>query len=61
VWRRAQDATGPEIVGDSEATRRWRDAELAPAEYREQTLAILITGESGTGKELVARYSTTTP
>jgi transcriptional regulator with GAF, ATPase, and Fis domain len=57
-WRRAQDATGPEIVGESEATRLLGATlnSLLPSTTRTDAPAILITGESGTGKELVARY-----
>jgi DNA-binding NtrC family response regulator len=44
---------GPELIGDSPATRELRRlvARLAPSNVR----AALITGESGTGKDLVAR------
>jgi transcriptional regulator with GAF, ATPase, and Fis domain len=57
-WRRAQDAHGPEIVGESEATRQLGEELnlLLPSTAREDAPAILVTGESGTGKELVARY-----
>jgi transcriptional regulator with GAF, ATPase, and Fis domain len=57
-WRRSQDGGGPEIVGDSEATRELCEAldRLLPSTIRPDAPAILVTGESGTGKELVARY-----
>ena len=57
-WRRSQDGGGPEIVGDSEATRELGEAlnRLLPSTVRPDAPAILVTGESGTGKELVARY-----
>lgn len=57
-WRRTQDASGPEIVGESEATRQLGATlnSLLPSTTRTDAPAILITGESGTGKELVARY-----
>ena len=57
-WRRSQDGGGPEIVGDSEATREVGEAlnRLLPSTVRPDAPAILVTGESGTGKELVARY-----
>src|SRR5262249_30947091 len=56
--RPVQDDGGPEIVGDSEATRllvETLDA-LLPSTARADAPAILVTGGSGTGKELVARY-----
>jgi transcriptional regulator with GAF, ATPase, and Fis domain len=57
-WRRALDAHGPEIVGESEATRQLGEElhVLLPSTSRPDAPAILVTGESGTGKELVARY-----
>jgi transcriptional regulator with GAF, ATPase, and Fis domain len=57
-WRRVQDAGGPEIIGESEATRQLGETlnSLLPSTTRTDAPAILITGESGTGKELVARY-----
>jgi transcriptional regulator with GAF, ATPase, and Fis domain len=57
-WRRARDAHGPEIVGESEATRQLVEElnVLLPSTARKDAPAILVTGESGTGKELVARY-----
>jgi transcriptional regulator with GAF, ATPase, and Fis domain len=57
-WRRARDAHGPEIVGESEATRQLAEELdlLLPSTERKDAPAILVTGESGTGKELVARY-----
>jgi transcriptional regulator with GAF, ATPase, and Fis domain len=57
-WRRAQDAHGPEIVGESEATRQLVEElnVLLPSTAREDAPPILVTGESGVGKELVARY-----
>lgn len=57
-WRPTQNAEGPEIIGDSEATRQLgRTLEtLLPSTNRADAPAILVTGESGTGKELVARY-----
>ncbi len=57
-WRHVQDAEGPEIVGESEATRQLGETlnRLLPSTTRTDAPAILVTGESGTGKELVARY-----
>jgi transcriptional regulator with GAF, ATPase, and Fis domain len=57
-WRQAQNAGGPEITGDSEATRQLGETlnTLLPSTTRPDAPAILVTGESGTGKELVARY-----
>ncbi len=57
-WRRAQDAHGPEIVGESEATRQLVEEldVLLPSTARKDAPPILVTGESGVGKELVARY-----
>jgi transcriptional regulator with GAF, ATPase, and Fis domain len=57
-WRRAQDAGGPEIIGESEATQQLGQTlnALLPSTTRPDAPAILVTGESGTGKELVARY-----
>jgi transcriptional regulator with GAF, ATPase, and Fis domain len=57
-WRHLHDAGGPEIVGESEATRQLgaKLNSLLPSTARSDAPAILITGESGTGKELVARY-----
>jgi transcriptional regulator with GAF, ATPase, and Fis domain len=57
-WRRAQDAHGPEIVGESEATRQLVEElnVLLPSTARKDAPTILVTGESGSGKELVARY-----
>jgi transcriptional regulator with GAF, ATPase, and Fis domain len=57
-WRRAQDANGPEIVGESEATRQLVEEldVLLPSTARKDAPPILVTGESGVGKELVARY-----
>jgi transcriptional regulator with GAF, ATPase, and Fis domain len=57
-WRRTQDADGPEIIGESEATRQLGQTLniLLPNTTRAEAPAILVTGESGTGKELVARY-----
>ena len=57
-WRRVQDSDGPEIVGDSEATRHLLETlnALLPSTTRADAPAILVTGGSGTGKELVARY-----
>ncbi len=57
-WRRAQNGDGPEIVGESEATRDLGETlnRLLPSTTRTDAPAILVTGESGTGKELVARY-----
>jgi transcriptional regulator with GAF, ATPase, and Fis domain len=56
--RRAQKAGGPEIIGESEATRQLGQTlnMLLPSTMRSDAPAILVTGESGTGKELVARY-----
>jgi len=58
AWRHLQDADGPEIVGESEATRQLGETlnRLLPSTTRTDAPAILVTGESGTGKELVARY-----
>jgi transcriptional regulator with GAF, ATPase, and Fis domain len=55
-WRRYPD--GPEIVGNSEATRGLLTTlnALLPSTTRPDAPPILVTGESGTGKELVARY-----
>jgi two-component system NtrC family response regulator len=52
------DAHGPQIVGESEATRQLGEelSLLLPSTARKDAPAILVTGESGTGKELVARY-----
>jgi len=57
-WRHVQDAGGPEIVGESEATRELGETlnRLLPSTVRPDAPAVLVTGESGTGKELVARY-----
>jgi transcriptional regulator with GAF, ATPase, and Fis domain len=57
-WRKSQDASGPEIVGSSEATRRLIQTldTYLPSTLRADAPPILVTGESGTGKELVARY-----
>jgi transcriptional regulator with GAF, ATPase, and Fis domain len=57
-WRRARDADGPEIVGESEAARQLGEELnlLLPSTARPDAPAILVSGESGTGKELVARY-----
>ena len=57
-WRRAGDANGPDIVGESEAARQLAEELnlLLPSTVRPDAPAILVTGESGTGKELVARY-----
>jgi transcriptional regulator with GAF, ATPase, and Fis domain len=57
-WRHVQNADGPEIVGESEATRQLGETlnRLLPSTTRSDAPAVLITGESGTGKELVARY-----
>jgi transcriptional regulator with PAS, ATPase and Fis domain len=57
-WRRAQGAHGPEIVGESEATRQLVEElnVLLPSTARKDAPPILVTGESGVGKELVARY-----
>ncbi len=57
-WRHVHDANGPEIIGDSEATRQLGETlnALLPSTTRSDAPAILVTGESGTGKELVARY-----
>ena len=57
-WRRAQAADGPEIIGESEATRQLGQTLniLLPSTTRSDAPAILVTGESGTGKELVARH-----
>jgi DNA-binding NtrC family response regulator len=56
--RRTQGDRGPEIVGDSEATRRLGELLNAylPGTLRPDAPPILVSGESGTGKELVARY-----
>ena len=56
-WRHRQNG-GPEIIGESEATRDLGETlnRLLPSTIREDAPAILVTGESGTGKELVARY-----
>jgi transcriptional regulator with GAF, ATPase, and Fis domain len=56
-WRRSQNG-GPEIVGESEATRELGETlnRLLPSTTRADAPAVLVTGESGTGKELVARY-----
>ena len=55
-WQRAQDA--PEIIGDSEASRRLGISlnKLLPSTSRTDAPPILVFGESGTGKDLVARY-----
>jgi len=57
-WRRTQDSDGPDIVGDSAATRSLGALlnVLLPSTVRPDAPPILVTGESGTGKELVARY-----
>ena len=57
-WRRARDADGPDILGESEATRELVEELnlLLPSTARPDAPPILVTGESGTGKELVARY-----
>jgi transcriptional regulator with GAF, ATPase, and Fis domain len=57
-WRRTQDAHGPEIVGESEATRQLVEElnVLLPSTARKDAPPILVAGESGVGKELVARY-----
>lgn len=57
-WRHVQDADGPEIVGESEATRELGETlnRLLPSTTRTDAPPVLVTGESGTGKELVARY-----
>jgi transcriptional regulator with GAF, ATPase, and Fis domain len=57
-WRRARDAHGPEIVGESEATRQLVEElnVLLPSTARRDAPPILVVGESGVGKELVARY-----
>ncbi len=57
-WRHTQNAGGPEIVGESQATRQLGETlnTLLPSTTRPDAPAILVTGESGTGKELVARY-----
>jgi len=57
-WRQGQDHDGPEIIGDSEATRQLGETlnALLPSTTRADAPAILVTGGSGTGKELVARY-----
>jgi len=57
-WRHLHDAGGPDVVGDSDATRQLGETlnSLLPSTDRNDAPAILITGESGTGKELVARY-----
>src|SRR6266568_1547115 len=57
-WRQGQDHDGPEIIGDSEATRQLVETlnALLPSTTRADAPAILVTGGSGTGKELVARY-----
>ena len=57
-WRHTQSAGGPELVGESQATRQLGETlnTLLPSTTRPDAPAILITGESGTGKELVARY-----
>ncbi|HSD28213.1 MAG TPA: sigma 54-interacting transcriptional regulator, partial [Vicinamibacteria bacterium] len=57
-WRRVQDAHGPEIIGESEATRQLVEElnVLLPSTARKDAPVILVTGESGAGKELVARY-----
>ncbi len=57
-WRHPQNAGGPEIVGESHATRQLGETlnTLLPSTTRTDAPAILVTGESGTGKELVARY-----
>ncbi len=57
-WRRIPDDGGPEIIGDSEATRQLGETlnSLLPSTTRADAPAILVTGGSGTGKELVARY-----
>jgi transcriptional regulator with GAF, ATPase, and Fis domain len=56
--RKTQDASGPEIVGSSEATRELIHTlnTYLPNTTRPDAPPILVTGESGTGKELVARY-----
>jgi DNA-binding NtrC family response regulator len=55
-WRK--DVDGPEIVGNSEATRQLISTlnVLLPSTTRPDAPPIMVTGESGTGKELVARY-----
>jgi DNA-binding NtrC family response regulator len=57
-WRKTQDASGPEIVGSSEATRQLIQTlnTFLPNTARPDAPPILVTGDSGTGKELVARY-----
>jgi DNA-binding NtrC family response regulator len=57
-WRRARDARGPEIIGESEATRQLVEElnVLLPSTARKDAPPILVAGESGVGKELVARY-----
>jgi transcriptional regulator with PAS, ATPase and Fis domain len=57
-WRTTQDASGPEIVGTSVATRDLIETlkTFLPNTIRPDAPPILVTGESGTGKELVARY-----
>jgi len=57
-WRHVQDSEGPEIVGESEATRELGEPlnRLLPSTSRSDAPAVLVVGESGTGKELVARY-----
>jgi len=57
-WRHVQDADGPEVVGESEATRELGETlnRLLPSTTRTDAPPVLVTGESGTGKELVARY-----
>jgi transcriptional regulator with GAF, ATPase, and Fis domain len=56
--RKTQDASGPEIVGSSEATRQLIHTlnTYLPNTTRPDAPPILVTGDSGTGKELVARY-----
>lgn len=53
-----QDDGAPELVGDSEATRRLRILlnTLLPSTARPDAPPIFVAGESGTGKEVVARY-----
>jgi transcriptional regulator with GAF, ATPase, and Fis domain len=60
-WQRFQGERGdaPEIIGDSEATKRLRqllDETFIPATQAQSPKPILILGATGTGKDLIAQY-----
>ena len=62
-WQRLQLQAGqgdaPEIIGDSEGTRRLRTLlheTFIPATSVENPKPMLVLGDTGTGKDLIARY-----